>query len=52
MTFAPLDRWRRRRSARRELDALTDRELAELGLFRCDIPRVARDCAIPPRDAR
>jgi uncharacterized protein YjiS (DUF1127 family) len=36
-------RWRDYRRALNELDSLSDRELAELGLFRCDLPRVARD---------
>ena len=40
-----LDHWRRARRARRELDALSDRELAEIGLFRCDVPRMARRMA-------
>ena len=40
-----LDRWRRIRRARRELDALSDRELAEIGLLRSDAPRLARQMA-------
>lgn len=41
---------RRRRAAaigatRRELDALSDRELADIGIARCDIDRVARASA-------
>jgi uncharacterized protein YjiS (DUF1127 family) len=30
---------------RRELSWLSDRELADLGIMRCDIDRVARDAA-------
>lgn len=32
-----------RRRLRAELARLSDRDLAELGLFRCDIDRVARE---------
>ena len=31
------------RQTRRELSWLTDRELADLGLMRCDIDRIARE---------
>lgn len=41
--------WGRRRAAfnqtYRELDALSDRELADIGFSRCDIGWVARDAA-------
>lgn len=37
-----LSRWRRNRQAQSELRAMTDRELADLGILRCDIPRVVR----------
>lgn len=44
-----LDGWRRERQrraraaqVRRELEAYTDRELADLGLSRADIPGIAR----------
>lgn len=50
------DRWaealgaalRRRAAYRRtleELNVLSDRELADLGFSRCDLPRIARDSA-------
>jgi uncharacterized protein YjiS (DUF1127 family) len=38
-----IKRWNRYNQTRRELDLLTDRELADLGILRADIPRVARD---------
>ena len=44
-----MDRWRREKTrraraaqVRRELEAHTDRELADIGLSRADIPGVAR----------
>jgi uncharacterized protein YjiS (DUF1127 family) len=41
--------WRARRALYRqtfvELSTLTDRDLADLGFARCDIPRIARDSA-------
>ncbi|WP_445504039.1 DUF1127 domain-containing protein [Microvirga sp. G4-2] len=37
--------WRRYRQAFRELDGLTDRELAELGFGRRDIRALARQAA-------
>ena len=52
MILPPLGDWRRRRRALRELEALTDRELSEMGLFRCDVPRVARENADLPRAPR
>ena len=36
-------RWNRYNTTRRELDLLTDRELADLGIMRSDIPRIARE---------
>ncbi len=36
-------RWNRYNTTKRELDLLTDRELADLGIMRSDIPRIARD---------
>jgi uncharacterized protein YjiS (DUF1127 family) len=38
-----LKRWNRYNRTRRELDLLTDRELADLGIMRSDIPRIARE---------
>jgi uncharacterized protein YjiS (DUF1127 family) len=38
-----IKRWNRYHSTRRELDLLTDRELADLGILRADIPRIARE---------
>lgn len=35
--------WRQYGEAVRELSSLNDRELADLGITRADIPRVARD---------
>ncbi len=35
--------WRLYRNTFAELDAMTDRELADLGLSRFEIPRVARE---------
>ena len=52
MMLPPFAEWRRRRRALRELEALSDRELSELGLFRCDVPRVARENADLPRAPR
>ena len=37
-----LARWRHYRRAEREMMSLTDRELADLGVARCDIPAVVR----------
>jgi len=36
-------RWNRYNTTRRELDLLSDRELADLGIMRSDIPRIARE---------
>lgn len=36
---------RRTRATEKELMALTDRELADIGIHRCDIRRVVRDRA-------
>ncbi len=36
-------RWNRYNTTRRELDLLTDRELADLGIIRSDIQRIARE---------
>ena len=38
-----LKRWSRYNHTKRELDLLTDRELADLGMMRVDIPRIARE---------
>ena len=38
---------RRCRQTERELLAMTDRQLADIGLSRCDIPRVARTPMAP-----
>lgn len=38
-------RWNRYNTTKRELDLLTDRELADLGIMRSDIPRIARESA-------
>lgn len=38
-----LDRQSRIKNNVRELSALTDRDLSDIGLSRCDIPRVARE---------
>jgi uncharacterized protein YjiS (DUF1127 family) len=37
--------WRRYRRTLTELEVHSDRELAELGVFRCDLDRVARETA-------
>ena len=34
--------WRRTRNTEAELNRLTQRELADLGIFRSDIPMIAR----------
>lgn len=39
---AMITAWNNARSTRRELNALTDRELSDIGLARGDIERVAR----------
>lgn len=40
--YATLRRWADVRETRKQLNALTDRELRDIGLSRCDIERVAR----------
>ena len=40
-----LDSWRRYNKALRELYRLGDRELADIGITRSDIPRIAWDSA-------
>ena len=37
--------WRRYDASLRELSRLGDRELADIGVLRSDIPRIARDAA-------
>ncbi len=37
--------WRRYENSLRELSRLGDRELADIGVARCDIPRIARESA-------
>lgn len=47
--LARLARWLRARAlaarTRLELERMTDRELADIGLMRCDIARIAREAA-------
>ena len=38
--------WKRYDNAMHELSYLTDRELADIGISRCDIPRLAREHSI------
>ena len=38
--------WKRYDTAMQELSYLTDRELADIGISRCDIPRLAREHSI------
>jgi len=38
--------WRAYDNAMRELSYLSDRELADIGISRCDIPRLAREHSI------
>lgn len=38
--------WKRYDNAMQELSYLTDRELADIGISRCDIPRLAREHSI------
>jgi len=40
-----IDAWRRYESSLRELSRLGDRELADIGVVRSDIPRLARESA-------
>jgi len=43
--FAAIQRWLAYRETVRELSSLDDRELADLGISRCDIDAVARQAA-------
>jgi len=45
MILARLASWRRYRQTFRELELLDDRDLADLGIGRCDIRAVARQAA-------
>lgn len=38
--FATIDLWKRRRQTRKELNALSDRELQDIGISRYDIERI------------
>ncbi len=38
--------WQRYRQALAELNVHSDRELSEMGLMRCDLPRIARETAV------
>ncbi len=40
-----LSAWRRYREAVRELSQLSDHELSDIGVSRCDIENIARDTA-------
>ena len=40
--FPTFAEWRRYRRAERELEAMSDRELTDLGIARPDIPRAVR----------
>jgi uncharacterized protein YjiS (DUF1127 family) len=40
-----LDSWKRYNASLRELSALGDRELADIGISRSDIPRIAWEAA-------
>jgi uncharacterized protein YjiS (DUF1127 family) len=46
MILSKIAAWRRYRQTLRELEGLSDRELAELGLGRRDIRHVARQAAV------
>ena len=50
--FAPLLRWRRYRAALAELGALDERTLADIGIARADVPRVAAGLWMPVRTVR
>ena len=43
--FKPVRNWNRVRNTRNELDSLSNRELADLGISRGDIPFIARRAA-------
>jgi uncharacterized protein YjiS (DUF1127 family) len=42
IVLSSLRRWLRARETARQLSALSDRELSDIGIARHDIPRVAR----------
>ena len=50
--FAPVLRWRRYRAALAELSALDERTLADIGIVRADVPRVAAGLWMPARSVR
>ena len=41
-----LNAWRRYREARRELSQMSDHELNDIGISRCDIESIARESAL------
>ena len=45
--LAPVVRWYRRRKFYQELMRLDDRTLADIGILRCDIPRMVRNSYAP-----
>ena len=45
--LAPVVRWYRRRKFYQELMGLDDRTLADIGILRCDIPRMVRNSYAP-----
>ena len=45
--LAPVVRWYRRRKFYQELIGLDDRTLADIGILRCDIPRMVRNSYAP-----
>ncbi len=49
---APVVAWRRYRAARAELLALDDRTLADIGIARADVPRVAAGLWMPAAAVR
>lgn len=44
--------YRNYRESARELDALSDRELDDIGILRCDIPRIASESATAKQTVR
>jgi uncharacterized protein YjiS (DUF1127 family) len=44
--FNFLNKWKKQRQTVRELERLTNRELADLGISRCDIREIARQNSI------
>lgn len=38
-----LSKWKKRRATFNELSRLTDKELNDIGISRCDIPRIVRE---------